>query len=212
MARSAVETQQQVSGATLLDRTPTVFRFVSERYATSVVPPRVLSFGCSTGEEVFTLAEKYFPRSVVLGVDIDADSLEVAERRAVDLPPEVAGRVHFFHSKILRRQLIGDWSAIFAHSVLCRWPDTKGAENAGLIYPFEAFDAAVAQLVDLLSLGGLISIFNANYDPLESSSNVRLRKVECGQPPGSVHRFHRNGQRMSESEGRQVGVLFQRVV
>ena len=51
------------------DRHPAIFAFVRERLSTNAIP-RLMSFGCSTGEEAFTL-RRYFPQAEIVGVDIN---------------------------------------------------------------------------------------------------------------------------------------------
>src|SRR5579872_18256 len=61
------------------DRYPEVFRFVRDRIGDGS-DHHILSFGCSTGDEVFTLRE-YFPSSSIKGIDINPRSVRVAQRR-----------------------------------------------------------------------------------------------------------------------------------
>jgi chemotaxis methyl-accepting protein methylase len=55
-----------------MNRYPEIFTEVKTKYPT---PRRILSFGCSTGEECITL-HTYFPRSRVIGFDIDNKIIE----------------------------------------------------------------------------------------------------------------------------------------
>ncbi len=64
---------EQAANNTRYDRYPEIFR--TARLAAGPQPLRILSFGCSTGEEPRTLAEKYFATSQILGVDVAPDVL-----------------------------------------------------------------------------------------------------------------------------------------
>src|SRR5690348_1435173 len=51
------------------DRYPVIFKFVQARLGAET-PAAILSFGCATGEEVFSL-RRYFPRATIKGIDIN---------------------------------------------------------------------------------------------------------------------------------------------
>src|ERR1700689_3241127 len=51
------------------DRYPAIFRFARDSLGDGAAL-RLLSFGCATGEEVFSL-RRYFPQSHVKGIDIN---------------------------------------------------------------------------------------------------------------------------------------------
>ena len=64
---------------TKANRYPKIFGFVQARLgAESNV--RILSYGCSTGEEVFSI-RGYFPRAGIKGIDINAANIAVCRRR-----------------------------------------------------------------------------------------------------------------------------------
>ncbi|MEW5769961.1 MAG: class I SAM-dependent methyltransferase [Pseudomonadota bacterium] len=69
----------QPYGTTSSDRYPHIFAFVQDQLA-GVTAPRLLSFGCSTGEEVFTLRQ-YFPRAEITGIDINAHSIAICRKK-----------------------------------------------------------------------------------------------------------------------------------
>jgi 2-polyprenyl-3-methyl-5-hydroxy-6-metoxy-1,4-benzoquinol methylase len=64
---------------TRANRYPRIFKFVqSQLGAENEV--RILSFGCSTGEEVFSL-RRYFPRAAIKGIDVNALNIAACRRR-----------------------------------------------------------------------------------------------------------------------------------
>ena len=69
----------QVSAATLYNRYPDVFECAQEvaefNFRGVNRPLNILSFGCSSGEEVKTLHELYFPSATITGVDIHRKSV-----------------------------------------------------------------------------------------------------------------------------------------
>ncbi len=71
----------QLSGRTYENRYPFIFVFVQTELR-ETPHPQVLSFGCSTGEEVFWL-RKYLPDGTIKGVDVNAGSIAVCRERAL---------------------------------------------------------------------------------------------------------------------------------
>ena len=61
------------------NRYPRIFRFVQSELGRDA-QVRILSFGCSTGEEVFSL-RGYFPRAVIKGIDLSGGNIAVCRRR-----------------------------------------------------------------------------------------------------------------------------------
>lgn len=94
---------------------------------------RILSAGCSTGEEVYTLA-MLLPRCEVVGIDFDAANIETAKRGSypgAELParlrrhlhndviePSVAARCRFLHGDLLKTGLFGPFDAILCRNVV----------------------------------------------------------------------------------------------
>jgi Polysaccharide pyruvyl transferase/Methyltransferase domain len=146
----------QVSTVTETDRYPELFRLAASQFVQSSKPPRVLSYGCSSGEECFSL-RKYFPNSQITGVDINPFMVRIASRANQD--PMID-----FHCLSGTKFSPNDlYDVIFAMSVLCRWPVTQELEDISNTYPFEAFERQIAMLDSWLSPGGLLCVFNSNY-------------------------------------------------
>lgn len=169
-----MQQQNQISTWTQYDRTPDIFRGVAE-----LGPARkILSFGCSTGEEVRTLRDKYFPRSVIHGIDINAGIVTRNQRNNPD--PDI----EYFDNPI---DLDDDYDVIFAMSVLCRWPD--GQEQ----YHFDTFQRALLSLDKRLKPGGLLVIYNAQYLIEESLLGEHYEPVQIDDnDSGFVTKFHRD--------------------
>src|SRR5215467_8761146 len=67
---------------TNLDRYPDIFRFAREQVGDDS-SHRILSFGCATGEEVFSL-RRYFPLAAIDGIDINPYRIRTCRRRLRD--------------------------------------------------------------------------------------------------------------------------------
>ena len=89
---------------TALNRYPEVFA------APAPDARRILSFGCSTGEECVTLAE-YFPKAEIVGADINPVILLQARKHRSD-------RIRFVYASDRILSGLGGFDAIFCMAVL----------------------------------------------------------------------------------------------
>jgi 2-polyprenyl-3-methyl-5-hydroxy-6-metoxy-1,4-benzoquinol methylase len=112
---------------------------------------RILSFGCSTGEECVTLAD-YFPAALIIGTDINPLNLLKARKFQSE-------RIRFVYAvdRVLKR--LGTFDAVFCMAVL-RTPKRK---RIGKHYPFELFEERALFLETLVKPGGILVIHNATY-------------------------------------------------
>ena len=124
---------------TALNRYPEVFA------APAPDARRILSFGCSTGEECVTLAE-YFPKAEIVGADINPVILLQARKHRSD-------QIRFVYASDRILSGLGGFDAIFCMAVL---------RSAGH-YPFEIFEERALFLETLLRPGGLLVIHNSPY-------------------------------------------------
>ena len=131
---------------------------------------RIMSFGCSTGEELVAIRRR-FPRARIVGVEINPRSRKIAARRASgDASTEVVGP----------SSISGTFDVIFALAVLQREPHKVAELEVGDLtsfYPFDRFDSAVCMLGRHLGPGGLLCVFNAQYRVEDSSLASRLEVV-----------------------------------
>lgn len=164
------EQQQQLSTWTNLNRYPSLFKSVSSIFK-SHESLRILSFGCSSGEELETLDRIYFKFSNIHGVDINKEALISARAKSyVNNKVEVYELESFLGS-------IQRYNLIFALSVLCRWPDTKNKSSIDHLYPFGTFEDAINLLDSRLDIGGYLVVFNANYRFEDTAISSSYQKV-----------------------------------
>ncbi len=168
------------------NRYPEVF-LACARYWMPQPTLTLLSFGCSTGEEVFTLRQ-YFPHANLVGVDINRRNIKVARHS-----PQKDARMEFHRHTPAATQ----YDAIFCMAVLQRTenrlPDTTDSSQ---IYPFHRFDAQVATLDAQLNVGGLFVMDHADYRFEDTSVAAKYQPID--NPPRIQHRrpiFNRNNQR-----------------
>lgn len=114
---------------------------------------RILSFGCSTGEELMFM-RNLFPQAQLAGCDIDAPSLEQARRQLAD-------DVILFDSSRHDPADHGPFDLILCNSVLLshtvQTPDGPRGLSADLWLD------AVSRIGDALRPGGVLQIINSNF-------------------------------------------------
>lgn len=140
---------------------------------------RILSFGCSTGEELTALRRR-FPNAEIVGAEINPRSRRIAQRRVRSEP-----RTEVVHPRFVE----GPFDVVFALAVLQREP-AKIAEmkvrDLSAHYPFEKFDSAVRRLCEVLREGGYLCVSNAHYRIEDSSAAARFEAVAAApsmEPP-----------------------------
>lgn len=142
----------QPAHSTKLDKYPELFRKAVS--LTKETPLKILSFGCSSGEECHTL-RKYFPDTEIVGAEIDR--LLVNQCKVCNTDPSV----QFVHSRFDLLKKFAPYDMIFALSVFVR--DVKHPDLYPL-YLFSYFEDQIEQFDQLLSPGGMIVICNSQHD------------------------------------------------
>ena len=178
----------QTTVLTWMDRYPEIF-VAAREYFRDAKDLRILSFGCSTGEEVRTLRH-YFPGAFITGAEINPRSLAICRAHRVD------ERIAFVRPD--REQLLrhGPFDAIFCMAVLQRTPHmvaSQGITSLKRIYPFWKFDRQLSELNGMLAPGGLLVIHNSQY--LFSSAMVAPKYQPLSgvaQPVSRGPKFDRN--------------------
>lgn len=192
----------QTTVLTWMDRYPRIFSTCRDYFAIGGGEARphrsadalnILSFGCSTGEEVMTLRQ-YFPAARIVGADINKRNLALCRQRAVD------DRIAFVDSDREAIRAHAPFDAIFCMAVLQRTPHRikdEGITNLGRIYPFEKFDRQIQELDDYLKTDGLLVIHHSQYLFSDSSVAERYRSLGKGdQELDDTVTFDRNSRRM----------------
>lgn len=161
----------QPNSVTLPGRYPALFsavvRLLHDRPA-----PRLLSYGCSSGEEVITL-RGYFPDAAITGVEINRYLLRQCRR----LPDDPGNR--FLSVDAFDKEAPTEFDAVFCMAVLTYRPhalDWKDVRDISAIYPFAQFAAQVRRLAATVADGGYLVVEHALY-------LVEDVAAECGLVP-----------------------------
>lgn len=148
----------QTTPLTAMNRYPVIFSACKD-YLKDKENINILSYGCSTGEEVVTLRE-YFNNATIIGAEINSHSLEVCRSRNLD------NKIKFIVSKESEISKYGKYDAVFCMAVLQRTPDTitsQGITSLKKIYPFEKFEKQIIELDRYVKKGGLLIIHFSQY-------------------------------------------------
>ncbi len=180
----------QTTPLTFMNRYPIIFSACQE-YFEGKEDLKILSYGCSTGEEVLTL-RRYFPTAQIIGADINKRSLEACRKLTVD------DKISFIYSTPSEIQKHGKFDAIFCMAVLQRKPHdvaAKGITNLNKIYPFEKFEKQISELDDLVKENGLLVIHFTQYSLLDTSVALKYEALgDYVQDDYSTPVFDRNGE------------------
>lgn len=148
----------QTTPLTFMNRYPEIFS-ACRSYFDGKENIKILSYGCSTGEEVLTLRH-YFPNAQIIGAEINKRSLSICK----SLPENK--KTTFIYSTPNELEKHGPYDAIFCMAVLQRKPHLitdKNIISLKKIYPFEKFEQQLIELDKLINPQALLIIHFTQY-------------------------------------------------
>lgn len=149
----------QAYSHTLPDRYPWLFEFARANIRDSAAT-NLLSFGCSSGEEVFSL-RKYFPAAAIKGIDIEGSNISRCEVRA---RMENASGTTFAVAADTEGEPTGYYDGIFCLAVLCLGDLTvSGAQRCDPHLYFKDFERMVTDFSRCLRAGGVLFLLTTNF-------------------------------------------------
>jgi Methyltransferase domain len=181
----------QLNNATKMNRYPRIFTKTVELFkADCITPKRILSFGCSTGEEAVSLSQLYFPTSLIVGVDSSESSIEAAQKSFGELR-----NVVFCISSEAELTKFSPFDAIFAMSVFCKWPKTENLTDITDVYQFREFEEILGTLDKYLRVSGFFIVANANFRFLDTKLSGNYENVSINiESSGFVKQFDKSHQ------------------
>lgn len=148
----------QVSHMTKPERFPTLFDRAKELYPDA---KRLLSFGCSTGEEAQALAKR-FPEAEIVGYDIDHFSVQTARKN------NKSDKIFF--TDCLEPTGTYDIMTVCMVLFLLEKP-----------IPKDRWIATINKLDKHINPGGIIMIFTSDYDPEEILTADKYEAINVWQ-------------------------------
>lgn len=146
----------QNSTYTFSNRYPVLFKQV-QQYFSKHEALRILSFGCSTGEEVFTL-KQYIPKAAIIGVDINEWCIKQCRKR------NDHNDCIFMNRTLDGFDDLSGFDAIFCMAVFQRSENrAKGYNTIVSGFGFEQFEKEIKILDTKLKEGGLLIIDNTDF-------------------------------------------------
>jgi SAM-dependent methyltransferase len=150
----------QPSMVTEPDRYPEFFAFVAEQLE-DCAAPRILSFGCSTGDEVFALRE-YMPSAELVGMDINPRAIAACQRQLAERAPDPG--ISFICAGNTHGQTEASFDAIFCMAVLRHGLlQASQPDSCAAILPFAQAENTVSDLARCLKPGGYLVIWNCHF-------------------------------------------------
>lgn len=151
--------EYQTYSYTRPDRYPWLFEF-SARQLGSHRPLDILSFGCSRGDEIFSL-RRYFPLAGLKGIDVNRRNIA---RCLARVRAEKSVNMTFTTAASTAGEATGTYDAIFCLAVLVSGDlTTSGAQRCDPVFHFERFDRQIADFARCLKPGGLLVLHTTNF-------------------------------------------------
>lgn len=191
----------QPFGTTWADRYDAIFADLSARLA-SVDAVRILSFGCSTGEEVASL-RRHLPEADIKGLDISAERIAICR---ATLPQAMAGRTRFEVGDSVRNEPDAQYHAVLAMAVFRHGHLNDRSLRSNTLLAFDRFEREVTEMARIVRPGGFLVLRHANFrfcDTAVFSDFETLADAKCGTPL-----FDPSGARLPDQ--RREAILFRK--
>jgi len=200
--------EYQTYSYTRPDRYPWLFEFAADRLGTRR-PLKILSFGCSRGDEVFSL-RRYFPDAALKGIDVNPRNIARCLARARAESPT---NITFATAANTEGEPASSYDAIFCLAVLVSGDlTTSGAQRCDPVFHFERFERQVADFARCLKPGGLLVLHTTNFRFCDTSVaqdfDVVLEADPANLAPDVL--FDRNNRLMPGERQRYRAVVFQK--
>jgi hypothetical protein len=177
--------QLQYDTHTSTNRYPYLFKHLASYAHASSPDLKILSFGCSLGDELMDLYA-LFPRARLYGCDINPAVLAQARSRCGSF-------AEVFFSSEAEIAARGPFHLVLCLSVLCI--HGQNAAQIGELLPFSKFEDILLRIAGQCTPDGAIAVFNASYFPEETALARDFTPTPTPGVPESSHikRYDRRG-------------------
>lgn len=152
----------QINGFTSRNRYPDLFQMAKEYFVAKNIAPKLMSFGCSTGEEVISLKD-YMINASIVGVDINEYALTQCRKKCKH--PDV-DFINYLSEKF---NTVNEFNAIFCLAVFQHPINRKLNQQQAQNFTFEKFESTLKILDTKLKVDGLIFITNTDFNFLDTT-------------------------------------------
>lgn len=209
--------QIQPSHGTIMNRYPEQYSYLKELVAQNETEAekKIISFGCSTGEEPLTLAQQYFeePSIKIFGVDVADYAVLEATKKAKQAPE---GKITILDGRKVSPRVHGQFDVVLANSVFCIY-GKRDVPYKNITYvmdtlPFSLFESMLGDIDSYLKVGGVLTVFNSNYNFLDTRLADRYELIadkKC--PKHFVPRIDREKRRFVDVSDHMIDCLFRKV-
>jgi len=152
--------------------------------ADGATEPRVLSFGCSSGEELLTLHE-HFPDASITGIDINPAAVRAARRNVRRAGAQA--RIDVLRAGDAEGRPAASYDVVLALAVFRHGDLNTAPGRCDDRIRFADFERTVAGLCRTVRPGGLFVIRHANFRFGDTAVAAGFEPVCAGFPSASVH-------------------------
>jgi SAM-dependent methyltransferase len=163
----------QPEPTTAENRYPTLFQFVRDHLG-DWADGRILSFGCSTGEEVFSL-RRYFPIARIKGVDINRRNIRECRERLARIGGDPGLSFEIAGSAVAEPTACYD--AVFAMAVFRHGGLGEAPPRCDHLIKFGDFERSVGELARSLKPRGLLVLRHANFRFGDTATASAFRRI-----------------------------------
>lgn len=168
----------QTASTTFHNRHPDLFNFLKEKYQNEEI--KILSFGCSTGEECQSVSE-YLPNATIIGAEINLSSLKKAKKNNQN------PLIKFVYSDKKTLEENGPYDVILALSVLCKNPEAEHVKDISKLYTFNQYKETVEMLDTLLKKNGVLLIRSSNFRFKETNIYSKYKVINYDKIRNPIH-------------------------
>lgn len=179
---------------TTVNRYPFVFRAVTD-YLAAHKAPKILSYGCATGQEAYTLSQ-YMPGANILGIDVNQWCIKKARKTYA------TSQITFCLPSDNIYLQTHDFDAIFCMAVFQHTVNRKNNLKITSNISFQSFENELIELDKKLKTGGLLVIDHADFLFQDTILAARYKPLDFPQNLITRNRpaFNRHNERIADHQ------------